>query len=224
MQIRSAGRVMVPRVDVVTVRADEPAVRVVELLDTGHTRFPVLGFATGEVMGVVSIADVVGLDPAARHTTPAGAVAGPATLVAETTSVATLPERLRRCGIACVVDGRGGFVGLISLEDVAAALIHDSGNGGDPVEPIAVRAPDGSWLVPGRWRPDQVAEATGVALPDDHVHDTVSGMVLRRLGRPARPGDEVEVELPSGRARLRVERVRHRVPAEVRLVAEVGVP
>ncbi len=39
----TAGEAMVPRVDVHTVRAHEPVSRVVELLDTGRSRFPVRG-------------------------------------------------------------------------------------------------------------------------------------------------------------------------------------
>ncbi|MEV0715007.1 hemolysin family protein, partial [Asanoa sp. NPDC050611] len=68
---RTAGDAMVPRVDVVTINADEPAVRVVELLDRGHTRFPVLGSAVDDVRGIVAVADVVEVDPAER-----GQVAG----------------------------------------------------------------------------------------------------------------------------------------------------
>ena len=46
---RTAGEAMVPRVDVVTVRATTRRYRVVELLDTGHTRFPVIGDAVDDV-------------------------------------------------------------------------------------------------------------------------------------------------------------------------------
>ncbi|HWD80713.1 MAG TPA: hemolysin family protein, partial [Kribbella sp.] len=50
---RTAGEAMVPRVDVVTVHRDEPLTRVVELQDTGHSRFPVVGESVDEVVGVV---------------------------------------------------------------------------------------------------------------------------------------------------------------------------
>src|SRR5207237_10274814 len=66
----TAGEAMVPRVDVHAVRADEPVSRVVELLDTGHSRFPVRGAeGVDDLVGVVGIADVLGVPPAERSTT-----------------------------------------------------------------------------------------------------------------------------------------------------------
>nr|BFE68619.1 hypothetical protein GCM10020092_019200 [Actinoplanes digitatis] len=57
---RTASEVMVPRVDVVTVRATDPASRVVALLDTGRSRFPVrAGTGVDEIIGVVGITDVL---------------------------------------------------------------------------------------------------------------------------------------------------------------------
>lgn len=58
----TAGEAMVPRVDVHTVRAHEPVSRVVELLDTGHSRFPVRGAeGVDDLLGIVGIADVLGV-------------------------------------------------------------------------------------------------------------------------------------------------------------------
>src|SRR4051794_5504501 len=51
---RNADEVMTPRVDVITVPRDAPLTRVVELLDTGHSRFPVIGESVDEVIGVIA--------------------------------------------------------------------------------------------------------------------------------------------------------------------------
>ncbi|GAB3847489.1 hypothetical protein GCM10029963_29050 [Micromonospora andamanensis] len=74
----TAGEAMVPRVDVHTVRAHEPVSRVVELLDTGRSRFPVRGTeGVDDLVGVIGIADVLQVPPAERATTPVSAVAVP---------------------------------------------------------------------------------------------------------------------------------------------------
>ena len=219
-----------PRVDVVTVAGSDPAVRVVELLDTGHTRFPVVGASVDDVLGIVSIAEVRDLDPARRHTTSMREVAVAAMLLPPSMKLPEVLERLRaqRRQMACVVDEYGGFAGILTLEDVAEELVGDIRDEDDLAEPSAVQDPDGSWLLPGRWRLDEIADATGVHLPDSDSYDTVSGLVLSMLGRLADVGDQVSVALPdapdhagqlvrAGAVTLRVEGVRRRVPHAVRM-------
>jgi len=227
---RTAGEVMVPRVDVVTVSATDPAVRVVELLDTGHTRFPVTGASVDDVRGIVSIAEVRDLDPAPRRTTRVRELAVAAVMVPATTSLPQVLERLRveRRQMACVVDEYGGFAGIVTLEDIAEELVGDILDEDDLAEPAAAWDGAGHWLVPGRWRLDEIAEATGVRLPNSDRYETVSGLLLAALGRLPNIDDEVTVTLPdtldpdgrltqTGQVLLRVEQVRRRVPHSVRM-------
>lgn len=195
----TAGEVMVPRVDVHTVRADEPVSRVVELLDSGHSRFPVRGAeGVDDLVGVVGIADVLGVPPQQRATTPVSAVAVPPLLVPETLPLPTVLDRMRagHRQLACVVDEYGGFAGVISLEDIAEELVGPIRDEDDPPERAPVRQPDGSWVVPARWRIDEVADTTGIALPEAPEYDTISGLVMRELGRVPEVGDRVEIRLP----------------------------
>lgn len=232
---RTAGEVMVPRVDVVMVAGTDRVVRVVELLDTGHTRFPVYGANVDDVVGVVSIAEVRDVDPARRHLMAVREVAMPALMLPESLPLPQVLERLRaeRRQLACVVDEYGGLAGILTLEDIAEELVGEIRDEDDLAEASAVSGDDGSWLVPGRWRLDEIADATGVALPDSELYETVSGLVLAMLGRVAEVGDEVTVELVdrvdpdgepvrAGEARLRVEAVRRRVPIAVRMSVTDG--
>jgi CBS domain containing-hemolysin-like protein len=227
---RIAGEVMVPRVDVVTVHQDDPAVRVVELLDTGHSRFPVIGASVDEVVGVIAIGDVVELEPADRHHVTAGSLASPPVVVPFTLALPAVLEQLRTAHrqLAIVVDEFGGFAGIVTLEDIAEELVGEIRDEDDLPEADAIQNPDGSWLLPGRWRQDQVEEVTGVSLPGDEGYDTLSGLVMARLGRIPVTGDALVVDLPprfdhDGRpvppeqVRLRVETVVRRVPGVVAL-------
>lgn len=227
---RTAGEVMVPRVDVITVRSTAPAVKVVELLDTGHTRFPVTGDAVDDVLGIVTVADIVELEPEQRRSTTVEQLASPAVLVPETLPLPAVLEALRaeHRQLACVIDEFGGFAGVISLEDIAEELVGEIRDEDDPAEPTVERIADNEWLVPARWRPDEVEDATGVALPDSHLYETLSGLVMQRLGRTAEPGDEMTVELPAElddegeqlpaeKVTLRVESVKRHVPDKVRI-------
>jgi CBS domain containing-hemolysin-like protein len=232
---RTAGEVMVPRVDVVGVGGDDPAARVVELLDTGHTRCPVYGASVDDVLGIVSILEVRDLDPARRFTTPVRELAVPALMLPTTLSLPQVLDRLRaeRRQMACVVDEYGGFAGIVTLEDIAEELVGEIRDEDDLSDPAASHQSDGSWLLPGRWRLDEVADATGVYLPESERYDTVSGLILAELGRVPDVEDQVTLRLPdridsngnpvqTGRATLRVEQVHRRVPRIVRMFVDDG--
>ncbi|MFD7154712.1 hemolysin family protein [Kribbella sp. NPDC059898] len=225
---RTAGEAMVPRVDVVTVHRDEPLTRVVELQDTGHSRFPVVGESVDEVIGVVAIGDVVELEPADRATIGVGSLATQPVAVPTTLPLPAVLERLRtaRRQLAIVVDEYGGFAGIVSLEDIAEELVGEIRDEDDLPETGLVQGGDGSWVVPARWRLDEVAEATGVPLPESDDYETVSGLVMARLGRIPDVGDSLVVELPQridhdGKplpiesVRLTVQTIERRVPGIV---------
>ena len=215
---RTAGEAMVPRVDVITMHRDEPLTRVVELQDTGHSRFPVIADSVDEVLGVVAIGDVVELEPADRAHIAVGSLASPPVVVPETLPLPGVLERLRtaRRQLAIVVDEYGGFAGIVSLEDIAEELVGEIRDEDDLPESGLVPGGDGSWVVSARWRLDEVQAATGVALPEGDDYETLSGLVMARLGRIPAIGDELMVEL-----RHRIDHDGRPVPAEfVRLTVQ----
>ncbi|WP_433789430.1 hemolysin family protein [Actinoplanes sp. CA-252034] len=229
---RTAAEVMRPRLDVTSISGSEPASRVVELLDTGHSRFPVIGDGLDDVIGVVSINDVVALDPAVRGDTPVRELASDPVALPESCTLPVVLDRLKAAHrqMAVVVDEFGGFAGIITLEDVAEELVGEIRDEDDLPEPVIERDGDG-WLVPGRARIDEVAEATGVRLPDDDLYDTMSGLLMTRLGRLPAVRESVEVELapaidddgepvPRGVATLTVLAVRRRVPGRIHLIVK----
>jgi CBS domain containing-hemolysin-like protein len=201
------------------VRFDEPASRVVELLATGHSRFPVAGRDLDDLRGVVGLAEVLTLTPEQRPVTPIGDIASSALVVPATLPLPAVLERLRaeRRQLACVLDEFGGFAGVVSLEDLAEELVGEIHDEDDLTEDAIERVDDTKWQVPGRMRLDEIEDATGVSLPGDDAYDTVSGLVLHRLGRTAEVGDEVE----AGDVTLLVAAVTRNVPDTVVLTARV---
>src|SRR5699024_10578205 len=88
--------------------------------------------------------------------------------------------------------------------------------------------PDGTWELPARLRLDEIAGITGIRLPEDEDYDTLSGLVLDRLGRTAQEGDRVELVWRSRdehgtprvyRSRVEVLSVQRHVPETVALAA-----
>jgi CBS domain containing-hemolysin-like protein len=158
----------------------------------------------------------------------AGSLASEPVVVPSTLPLPAVLQALRTAHrqLAIVVDEFGGFAGVLSLEDIAEELVGEIRDEDDLPEAELIKNPDGSWTLPARWRVDQVAEATGIALPEDEDYDTVSGLIMARLGRIPVVQDELVVELvrrfdhdgrpvPAELVRLRVLTVLRHVPGIV---------
>jgi magnesium and cobalt exporter, CNNM family len=193
----TAGQAMTPRVDVQTLRCTDMVSAVVDRLDTGRSRFPVLGDGIDDLRGVVGLAEVLTVPAGQRTGTEVGTIVSPPILVPESLALPGVLERLRseRRQLACVLDEFGGFAGIITLEDLAEELVGEIQDEDDLAETTPEQGTDGSWVVPARLRIDEVADQTGIQLPEDDAYETVSGLVLQRLGRIPRAGDEVTVTL-----------------------------
>ncbi|MEV0701863.1 hemolysin family protein [Saccharopolyspora sp. NPDC050389] len=218
---RTAEELMTPRVRVESLTAGDS---VLDLLDiarrTGFSRFPVHGADLDEVHGVVHVKQAFGVPAARREATPVGSLARPVPTVPETLDGDALLNRLRGSGLqlAVVVDEYGGTAGIVTLEDVVEEIIGDVRDEHDRREIAAVRrVGDDTWIISGRLRPDELAEATEFAVPDGD-YETVAGFVLARLGRIPEVGDRLD---PAG-WKLTVTRMdRHRI-AELRLARQTA--
>ncbi|SFN27281.1 Hemolysin, contains CBS domains [Actinomadura madurae] len=197
---RDAEAVMVPRVDVVTVAATADAAELSDVIAaSGHTRYPVLGEGVDDVVGVVGLEELVGLGPDEAARTAVGAIARPPLLLPSTLPLPDVVLRLRGAAepLACVVDEYGGFAGILTWEDVAEELVGEIADENEPDDDLAIRTGEW-WTTDAGLRIDEVAHETGIALPEGD-YETVAGLLMRRLGRIARPGDVVRVELPRDR-------------------------
>ena len=213
----SARDVMTDRTRMSVVERDTTADEVVELARrTGHSRFPVIGDDRDDVVGLVHLRRAVGVPHDKRPEVPAAALMVDAPRVPETVRLGPLLVELRGLGLqmAVVVDEYGGTSGVVTLEDVVEELVGDVADEHDRRRAGAVRSADGSWVVPGVLRPDELTETTGLVVPEGPAYETLGGLVMARLGRLPMVGDGVEVdgvllrvEAMEGR---RVERVRVR--------------
>lgn len=192
-----AGQAMTPRIRVHTVDAEQRVAEVVAMMDKGYSRFPVVGRNADEILGVVGAKEVLAVPPHRRSSTPVSEVAVPAVVVPATLPLPKVLEQLRRehRQLACVADEYGGFAGVISLEDIAEELVGQIRDEDDPVEPVPHRRADGSWLLPARMRIDEIGEATGLKMPESDDYDTLSGLILQRIGRMPIVGDLLHIEL-----------------------------
>lgn len=207
----TAADVMTPRLRMVSIQRLEPAAAVLDLSGrSGFSRFPVIDDDRDDVVGVVHVKQAVAVPRAKRAEVPVAALAEEPLRVPETMRVDQLLESLRAAGfqLAIVVDEYGGTAGLVTLEDLVEELVGEVSDEHDRVAAGVVGTPD-EMTFPADLRPDELAEQTGIEVPNDDEYDTVAGYVLRELGSIPDVGDEVELEDGST---LRVERMEgHRI-------------
>lgn len=189
-----AGEVMTPRVRVHTIAADASMVELVELLETGYSRFPVTGVDGDDILGVVGMAEVLSVPRAERELTTVGSVVTEPTVVPTSAPLPRVLEQIRadRRQMAVVVDEHGGFAGVVTFEDIAEEVVGEILDEDDADVPGVLETDAGGWVTPGHLRLDELATATGLELTASDEYSTISGFVLERLGRTAEVGDVVE--------------------------------
>ena len=113
----------------------------------------------------------------------------------ETLDLGTLLVQLREEGLqmAVVVDEYGGVSGIVTLEDVVEEIVGDVADEHDQRRLGIRQRPDGSLLVPGRLRIDELAQRTKIFLPNDGPYDTLAGLIMTELGTIPQVGDRCEV-------------------------------
>jgi CBS domain containing-hemolysin-like protein len=206
---RTAEDVMTPRLRCVVVHRDDPASDVVRLArSSGHSRFPVVDDGLDDVVGLVHVKRAVAVPHERRAEVPAAALMAEPVMVPETARLEPLLAQLRESGmqLAVVVDEYGGTSGVVTLEDVVEEIVGEVADEHDRNRGAGRRLRDGTWLVPGLWRPDEVRERVGAPVPDDAAYETVGGFVMAVLGRVPQRGDEV----PLTAGTLRVTRMEGR--------------
>ena len=125
---RTVGSVMVPRDDVIAVRAGTP-IDAVELVAArnGHSRLPVFGRDLDEILGYVHAKDLLALPVTSRHRPlPRSIVRRMLTVPVDRTLMdLLLTMRRTRLHFAVVLDGAGRLAGIATLEDVLESLVGD---------------------------------------------------------------------------------------------------
>ncbi|QHC02369.1 DUF21 domain-containing protein [Epidermidibacterium keratini] len=191
--------------DVMTARRQmtvlDPENTVADLVDlartSGFSRFPVieeLDETVDRVIGVGHLSRALAVPYAARSITPVTAVMSDPVIVPDTAPLDDLMDQLREGGLqmAVLIDEFGSIAGLVTLEDLVEELVGEVHDEHDNEEQPVSEA-DGSFVVNGLMRPDEVSEIVGLKLPEGEDYETLSGLMTVELGAFPQVGDIVQV-------------------------------
>jgi CBS domain containing-hemolysin-like protein len=190
--------VMVPRPDVTSVPADTSLSDLQSIvLETGHTRYPVLDADDGDqVVGFVDVKDVLRAEVADGGAESVGDIARDVVIVPETMALSELLRQFReeQLQMAAVIDEWGAFEGIATVEDVVEALVGDLRDefDVDEREPSIRRRDDDGYDIDGGVPLSKINDTIAGEFTSDEV-ETIGGLVLERLNRAPERGDRVEV-------------------------------
>lgn len=190
---RSAGEVMVPRVRISGIPVGTPPDRIREVLGrTPHTRYPIIEGDLDHIIGIIHIKDLLRLLLNGEAIAPSHA--RPVPVVPETAALDSVLGVMRRdrTQMVVVIDEHGGTAGVVTLEDLFEEVVGEIDE--SPATPPQVyRDRQGRLRVPGTMRVDELGQQFDLELEHQDV-DSVSGLVLTLLGRPAAVGDRVRYD------------------------------
>ena len=194
---QTAADVMTPRSRATSIDRTASAQDILTLArSTGHSPFPAVDADWDDVVGVVHGKHAIAVPHGRRADVPVSALMVDHVSVPESIRLDPLLAQLRDAGLqfAVVLDEYGGTSGIVTLEDVVEEIVGEVSDEHDRGQTTARKLADGSWTVPGLWRPDEVRTRVGADIPDHAAYETVGGFVMAELGRVPEVGDEVEVD------------------------------
>jgi len=219
--------IMVPRAQMTFLnRDDESDVLLKTVVESGHSRFPVLDEDREKVVGILLAKDLLRL--AAQDPDLSDGVQfdikefmRPAVFVPESKRLNVLLREMRRSRVhmAIVADEYGGIAGLVTIEDVIEQIVGDIDDEHDIDEDVNIRKDgDRQYVVRGQTPIDEFNEYFQTELSDDEF-DTVAGLVMKQLGRLPRRGETLQLadcELKVMRFdRRRIDSLRLTAPRDI---------
>ena len=195
---RRVNEIMVPRNEVVWLEQGTTLTEFYETFkETPRSRFPVYDDDIDNVMGIISIKDVLRALAERRLSGDAsiGEVMRPAAFVPETKLISELFTHMQeqRQQMSIVVDEYGGVAGIVTMEMLLEEMFGSVSDELAPHEVEFQTVDEHTTRVDGGMTIYDVRDELAIRLPEGD-YETVAGLVLERLGHIPRPGEQVSLD------------------------------
>jgi magnesium and cobalt transporter len=227
LQVRD---IMVPRSQMAVLERDEPPERLLPVVvESGHSRFPVIGDDRDQVVGILLAKDLLRYYAENRRGDfDIREVLRPAVFVPESKRLNVLLKEFRknRHHMAIVVDEYGGVAGLVTIEDVIEQIVGDIADEYDVEEDQPIRRESARSFTVGALTRIADFNRYFSSTFSDEEFDTIGGFVVHAFGRLPRRGESVrigELEFRVLRGdRRRIDLLRVTSPRDVAAPDEPG--
>lgn len=196
MQVRD---VMIPRAQMVVIEHDTTLEQVLPIIiESAHSRFPVIGESRDEVLGLLMAKDL--LPYTVNNNMQAFAIKNlvrPAIFIPESKRLNVLLKefRLNRNHMAVVVDEYGGIAGLITIEDVLEQIVGDIEDEYDDNSDEAniKKINDNDYTVKALTSIEEFNQFFKTKLSDEDF-DTIGGYIMQQFGHMPKRGETIKFD------------------------------
>ena len=211
----SVKEIMVPKVEMVTVGIDEPVSSYIDrVIQSGHSRYPVLGNTMDEVSGILLAKDLLPILSAGQTEFNIQDMLREANVVPETKKADSLLEEFKkdRSHLAIVVDEYGAISGLVTIEDILEELVGEIEDEHDNEEEELIQISEYEYIADAKLDIESFEEYFALDVGDLDV-ETIGGLMISKLGVLPKVDDEISL----GNMKLKV------AVADKRKIKKIGI-
>jgi magnesium and cobalt transporter len=193
-----AREIMVPRSQIIAIRMeDSPQDFLPQVIESGHSRFPVIGESLDDVKGILLAKDLLPLALNGTENFNLESILRPANIVPESKRVNVLLREFRenRYHMALVMDEYGGISGILTIEDILEEIVGEIEDETDDEESdiFIKRMSDTDFIIKALTPIEEFNEHFNAELSDEDF-DTIGGILMQEFGHIPKRNEVAVIE------------------------------
>ena len=194
----TAKEIMIPKVDMVTIQIDEDTDQIIKkIIDSGHSRYPVLGQERNEVVGILLAKDILPKLFKGSTDFDIGEMLRDSTVVPETKKIDTLLEEFKedKSHLAVVIDEYGAICGLITIEDILEELVGEIEDEHDVDLNEIIEISENTFMVDSKIELEEFISFFKLNLDPLSIDaETLGGFFITKFGVLPKIGDKIKID------------------------------
>ena len=197
MDNTDVASVMTPRLDMFALDSGMTIEEVLEKIEiVGYSRIPVYEQNIDKILGVVYRKDILLAGLHNEGDKSITSIMLPALFVPENMMIDSLLRQFRKQKnhMSLVVDEHGGIAGLVTFEDILEELVGEIYDETDVLENPVIQVDENTFKVSAKLNITEINELLDLHLKEDDSYDTLSGLILFRLGHIPEKGETLKID------------------------------
>ena len=194
----TAKEIMIPKVDMITIQIDEDTNEIIKkIIDSGHSRYPVLGNERNEVIGILLAKDILPKLFKGSTDFNIGEMLRDSNVVPETKKIDTLLEEFKedKSHLAVVIDEYGAICGLITIEDILEELVGEIEDEHDVDLNEIIEISENTFMVDSKIELEEFISFFDLKIDSLSIDaETLGGLFISKFGVLPKIGDKIKIE------------------------------
>ena len=195
LRATSVKEIMIPKVEMVNIYIDDSSEKLLEtVIESGHSRYPVINEKKKKVEGILLAKDLLPL-LSINEEVNLGSIMRDAKVVPETKRADSLLEEFKKdkSHLAVAIDEYGEICGLVTIEDILEELVGEIEDEHDIDDLDLIQVSEKEFIADAKIEIDEFEEKFEINLNESSV-ETLGGYMTKKLGMLPKVGDKVIVE------------------------------